>query len=55
MQAPVAITDSIFASDSEALSPVMPVPALIRECIELSFDALRLHAGYYVLTTCRAE
>lgn len=41
MQAPVAITDSIFASDSEALSPV---PALIRECIELSFDALRLHA-----------
>lgn len=44
MQAPVAITDSIFASDSEALSPVMPVPALIRECIELSFDALRLHA-----------
>lgn len=44
MQAPVAITDSIFASDNEALSPVMPVPALIRECIELSFDALRLHA-----------
>lgn len=44
MQAPVAITDSIFASDSEALSPVMPVPTLIRECIELSFRALRLHA-----------
>ena len=44
MQAPVAITDSIFASDSEALSPVVPVPALIRECIELSSDALRLHA-----------
>lgn len=44
MQAPVAITDSIFASASEALSPVMPVPALIRECVELSFRALRLHA-----------
>lgn len=43
MQAPVAITDSIFASDSEALSPVMPVPALIRECIDLSFRAVRLH------------
>lgn len=43
MQAPVAITDSIFASGSEALSPVIPVPALIRECIELSFRALRLH------------
>lgn len=44
MQVPVAITDSIFASDSEALSPIMPVPVLIRECIELSFRALRLHA-----------
>lgn len=44
MQAPVAVTDSTFASDSEALSPIMPVPALIRECIELSFCALGLHA-----------
>lgn len=44
MQAPVAVTDSTFASDSEALSPIIPAPALIRECIELSFCALRLHA-----------
>lgn len=44
MQAPVAITDSIFASDSEALSPILPLPTLLRECVELSFRALRLHA-----------
>lgn len=44
MQAPVAITDTIFASDSEALSAIMPVPTLLRECLELSFRALRLHA-----------
>ena len=44
MQAPVIITDSTFVSDSEALSPIMPVPALLRECLELSFRALRLHA-----------
>lgn len=44
MQAPVAITDSIFASDSEALSPILPLPTLLRECVELSIRALRLHA-----------
>lgn len=43
MQAPVAITDTTFASDSEALSPIIPAPALLRKCIELSFRALRLH------------
>lgn len=43
MQAPVAITDTIFTSDSEALSPLMPAPDLIQKCIELSFRALRLH------------
>lgn len=44
MQAPVAITDTTFASGSEALSPIMPVSTLLRECLELSFRALRLHA-----------
>lgn len=44
MQAPVAITDTTFASGSEALSPIMPVPTLLRECLELSFRALHLHA-----------
>lgn len=44
MQAPVAITDTTFASDSEALSPIMPAPTLLRECVELSFRALRLHS-----------
>lgn len=44
MQTPVAITDTIFVSGSEALSPIMPVPTSLRECIELSFRALRLHA-----------
>lgn len=44
MRVPVAITDTTFASGSEALSPVMPVPTLLRECLELSFRALRVHA-----------
>ena len=44
MQAPVTITDTTFASDSEALSPIMPVHTLLRECLELSFRALRVHA-----------
>lgn len=44
MQAPVAITDTTFTSDSEALSPIKPVPTLLQECLELSFRALHLHA-----------
>lgn len=44
MRVPVAITDSTFAPDNEALSPVIPTPALFQECIELSLRALRLHA-----------
>lgn len=43
MQAPATITDTTFASDSEALSPIMPALTLLRECVELSFRALRLH------------
>ena len=43
MQAPVTITNFTFASDCKALSPILPVPTLLRECVELSFRALRLH------------
>lgn len=44
MRVPATIIDTTFISGCEALSPIMPVPTLLRECIELNFRALRLHA-----------
>lgn len=44
MQAPATITETTFTSGSETLSPIMPAPTLLRECMELSFRALHLHA-----------